>query len=175
MSEPLCASVIARTEQSPAVQFLLLTKRSLFQCGVEWQKDKAVRAMHEAYRLAITGGMRFEEDDLIYLHGANGRDEAKQRIELMKEDIHDAILRILNEAAAADPEAMHALVSHRVPCSQGLIDHPTIKIGPSRPDGPCEVGMLGVLNGICEVITGRLVAAVVEDGEKKVRKFISPT
>lgn len=42
-----------------------------------------------------------------------------------------AILNALNTAFTADPAAMHALCSNRVPCNRGLADHPTVQVGGS--------------------------------------------
>ena len=52
----------------------------------------------------------------------------------------------LNTLVEADPEAMRALVGHRVPCNRELRDHPTAQVG-VRADGTAEIGLLGVLNG----------------------------
>lgn len=63
------------------------------------------------------------------------------------------VIERLNSMVAADPEAMRALVEHRVPCNEAMADHPTVQVGRRRDPGPYgdrpfEVGMLGVLNGI---------------------------
>lgn len=76
----------------------------------------------------------------------------------------DAIL-VLNEAVRADPDAVLALMEHRVPCNDDLGDHPTIQVRvinppPAPPNADatnpailappktCEVGLLGIINGI---------------------------
>lgn len=78
----------------------------------------------------------------------------------MEETDFDIFLRILNEAYAADPAAIHALICNRVPCSRSLADHPTIQVEvntvPLRES--YSVGLLGIINGICEPITGKKVA-----------------
>lgn len=77
----------------------------------------------------------------------------------------DTVLRVLNEAFAADPAALHALICHRVPCNgQGLLNHPSIPVDtvpvPFK-DGVeiYSVSMLGVLNGVLEGLIGQRVAA----------------
>jgi hypothetical protein len=75
-------------------------------------------------------------------------------------------LDLLNEAVEADPQAMELLIGHRVECNNMLADHPTIQcMENTMPDGKkTYVGMLGVINGICEKITGQRVAAQYEKG-----------
>jgi hypothetical protein len=58
----------------------------------------------------------------------------------------EEVLAFLNELTVIDPHAMYALISARVPCNQVLGDHPTVQA--SGRDGKCEVGFLGVLNGL---------------------------
>jgi hypothetical protein len=57
----------------------------------------------------------------------------------------DAV-NLLNSALQCDPEAVRALLEHRVPCNNALADHPTIQVGDI--DGQRRVGILGLLNGI---------------------------
>lgn len=82
----------------------------------------------------------------------------------------DAILRVLNEAVAADADAIAKLVSHRVVCTHKLADHPTIQCGMvSTPE--CDltvVGMLGIINGIAAELDAQVIRAVF-DGEKLIR------
>lgn len=59
-------------------------------------------------------------------------------------------LDCLNSAFAADPAAMAALISNRVPCNQALADHPYVVVDQHRTivtEGGM-VGMLGILNGV---------------------------
>lgn len=72
------------------------------------------------------------------------------------------VIQTLNEAFEADPNAINALITMRVPCNQKLADHPTIQVG-GNPD---VVGMLGVINGIVERLTGKRVAAIYGDDSK---------
>ena len=59
-------------------------------------------------------------------------------------------VRVLNSAVRADPVAMTALVDTRVLCNDNMAKHPTIQVlaPDGEPEGPCEVGFLGVLNGL---------------------------
>lgn len=87
-----------------------------------------------------------------------------------------AFLRVLNEAQAADPVALNALLNHRVECNAKLADHPTIQVRPMTFSGRaivtksdldrCEVGALGLLNGLIEATTGERIAAVWDDNDK---------
>lgn len=75
----------------------------------------------------------------------------------------DAVLRILNEGFKADPGAMHALCSNRVPCNAALALHPSILVGDvptgARPQSELFcVGAIGLLNGVVEALTGERVA-----------------
>lgn len=55
-------------------------------------------------------------------------------------------VRVLNEALDVHPEAIEALVSHRVPCNGALAKHPSIQVGETASGW--EVGMLGIINGL---------------------------
>ena len=70
-------------------------------------------------------------------------------------------VRILNEAYEADPSAIHSLINLRVPCNKTLADHPTVQVA-SESEAMAEcffVGLIGIINGICEPLTGKRVAA----------------
>lgn len=58
----------------------------------------------------------------------------------------DQAISILNELVAADPIAMRNLIENRVPCNEGLAEHPTAQVG--FHDNEYRIGLLGVLNGI---------------------------
>lgn len=78
-----------------------------------------------------------------------------------KVEAFQTMLRVLNEAFASDPDAMHALICNRVPCNEALANHPTVQVQVvPRPTGMrFAVGMLGVLSGLSETLTGKRVAA----------------
>lgn len=61
----------------------------------------------------------------------------------------DAIA-VLNRVHAADPHVMAKLIEQRVLCNRAVADDPTVQVGapPGKPDGPFEIGLLGILNGI---------------------------
>lgn len=69
--------------------------------------------------------------------------------------IVDQVLQTLNSAAQLDPGAFAALIGHRVLCSASLADHPTVVVGNVNddPEGPPEVGMMGVINSIVEELS----------------------
>lgn len=80
-------------------------------------------------------------------------------------------LRVLNEAYKADEAAVITLIENRVPCNATLADHATIQIGMSA-DGKTEVGLLGIINGICEAMTGKRVAICINDKTGETTGFI---
>ena len=82
-------------------------------------------------------------------------------------DPFDAFLEVLNTAYQADPAAIHALICNRVPCNEALANHPDVTVSENLVVGEgYVVSMLGVINGICSSLTGKLVAAVFSDEEQ---------
>ncbi len=66
---------------------------------------------------------------------------------MVDEHVTARVLHILNEAAALDPDAMVALLNHRVPVNQDLVQKsPIICLVGVNHD---SMGVLGLLNGIC--------------------------
>ena len=78
----------------------------------------------------------------------------------------EKVVKVLNDALKADPNAIHALLCNRVPCNRELVDHPTIVVE-SNPvmfdKNLYTVGMLGVLNGVIKPLTGKRIAAKFYD------------
>ena len=66
--------------------------------------------------------------------------------ELFMADPVARALEVLNDALMRDADAITALVNARVPCNDRLARHPSIRIG--EYEGVCQVGLLGLLNGI---------------------------
>jgi hypothetical protein len=60
----------------------------------------------------------------------------------------EKVIECLNAAYKDDPDAIHALVSNRVPCNQKLVDHPHIVVGKNNITGGWTVGTLGAINGV---------------------------
>ena len=78
----------------------------------------------------------------------------------------EEVVEFLQELIELDPEAVAELVAARVPCSRALADHPTVQVGAAK-DGGFEVGILGVLNGMCGTrkdSTGFVSVLVDDDG-----------
>lgn len=71
----------------------------------------------------------------------------------------------LNEALKNDPDALNALIAFRVPCNSQLNNHPTVQTGDKG------VGILGILNGALEPITGERIAALYDDEFQRVIGF----
>lgn len=80
-------------------------------------------------------------------------------------------LKVLNEALIADPVAIETLINHRVLCNDALADHPNVQVRRDDRDGCSYVGLLGILNGVLEPMTGQRIAAV-EDDNGKLLEFI---
>lgn len=61
------------------------------------------------------------------------------------------VVDFLNELAAIDPRAMRELCEAHTPCTDGMLDHPTVQVvekifaSDGRRNG---VGLLGVINGL---------------------------
>lgn len=102
----------------------------------------------------------------------------KNEAKLPAQELFEAFRDVLNSAYEADPAAMHALICNRVPCNQALAAHPTIPVDVNlvATGETYAVGMLGIVNGICEKVTGRRVAVMFsesqdEQGRRKIIGF----
>lgn len=84
-------------------------------------------------------------------------------------DIQPAI-DALNDALERDPKALNYLLSRFAPCNQELIDHPTVQVR-AGSDNHAIVGVLGLLNGVLEPLTGDRVAAVYLDENMEITCF----
>lgn len=73
------------------------------------------------------------------------------------------VVEILNGILATDPKAVKELLLNRVPCNEAMADHNTVQV--IDKDGEFSVGMLGILNGVIEPLTGRRVAVISDDGD----------
>lgn len=83
-------------------------------------------------------------------------------------EIFEGILGVLNEAVRDDAEAVAALLERRVPCNDLLADHPDIAV---QGGTPCLLGALGLVNGICTRLTGRVICATYDDVTGKLTGF----
>ncbi len=89
-------------------------------------------------------------------------DDVDCALSTLNDAVIDSVLKTLNEAFAADPAAIHAILSNRVLCKMALADHPTIQVDQVavlQEPKPYAVGFLGLLNGVLEPVTGRRVAS----------------
>ena len=69
------------------------------------------------------------------------------------------VVTLLNSAFAADPAAINALMSNRVPCNDALADHPTVLVEKQPVAGDhYAVGALGLINAVVETLIGHRVA-----------------
>jgi len=85
-------------------------------------------------------------------------------------------IEFLNRLVEIDHEAMKILVLTRVPCNQGLADHPTVQV---REDNDAfNVGMLGVLNGLFGINPdgyGNIIADFESDGQGNLIRLLGFT
>ena len=74
------------------------------------------------------------------------------------QEVLDHVIQVLNEALAADPVAINALMHLEVPCNVTLSKHPTIQIGHSLINKDDKTGWvmrpLGLINGLLGVKHG---------------------
>lgn len=68
---------------------------------------------------------------------------------------------VLNMAFAADPNAVHTLISNRVPCNQFLADDRFVVVGVCQvlPGEHFQVGAIGLVNAVLSAIGQPLVAS----------------
>lgn len=92
--------------------------------------------------------------------------EITEDMTMEADQVFKTFLDTLNEAVKADPVAMAALCESRVPCNDVLADHPTIQVCGFDPS---VVGVIGIVNGICERLTGKRVAADFDTDNNLVR------
>lgn len=71
------------------------------------------------------------------------------------------IVALLNELVTIDKPMMAALIANRVPCSKTLAFHPTVQV--TRQHGGYHIGLLGLLNGLCEHDGFGPIAAVFQE------------
>lgn len=88
---------------------------------------------------------------------------------LLSGSIVDRFIAILNRAVDSDREAMQKLIGSRVPCNMDLSSDPTIQCG----GDPCEVGPLGLINGLCgiDATTGYGAIQAVFDNDGTLVRF----
>jgi len=79
---------------------------------------------------------------------------------MTNEEIINSAVKTLNEAYAADPAAVYALVTQKVPCNTALADHPTIVASECKtvPHPTSAVSPIGLLNGVLMAMCGEKIA-----------------
>lgn len=75
---------------------------------------------------------------------------------MIDRELAERIVAYLNELVELDRQAIAALIANRVPCNEGVANHPSCQVG--KQHGEYHVGLLGILNGLC---------GVYEDGPHK--------
>jgi len=92
-------------------------------------------------------------------------------------------IEALNDALRRDPETMAAMFHLQARCNEALADHPTVQVTVLRPlkghaDSPggraCTVGVIGLINGVVEPLTGKRIAAQWSDdiGDDGLQKLV---
>ena len=78
----------------------------------------------------------------------------------------------LNSLLLLDRDAVTALVMHRVPCNEKIINNPEIQT--LTEDGVSSVGLLGILNGLFGLDEDNrpFIVAEVNYDDNKIEKFI---
>lgn len=71
----------------------------------------------------------------------------------------DKILRMLNGLLVTDAKAVAKLIELRVPASLEFEKHPHVTVYGAPGDPDVELGLLGILNGITGLLTGRRLIA----------------
>jgi hypothetical protein len=80
-----------------------------------------------------------------------------------REALADQFIQTLNDLLDDDRVAIEALIEHRVFCSDGVTNHPTVQVS-TESEGVHTVGLLGILNGL---------VGIIEDGPRKGWGFIT--
>lgn len=66
-------------------------------------------------------------------------------------ELAQKVVDYLNGLLERDPHAIAALIENRVACNAALRDHPSCQVQVSVKDSSCQVGFLGLLNGLCGI------------------------
>lgn len=80
---------------------------------------------------------------------------------MKKKEILQAFIDVLNEAHDLDPKAIESLCNTSVLCKDDLGDHPDFVCGSNS--GFSTIGTLGLLNGICQRLTGKKVVKIINE------------
>lgn len=75
----------------------------------------------------------------------------------------EKICQMLNDLVAIDCAATHMLVEYRVLCNDAIEDHPLLVPHAENPSPIfLELGLLGIINGICNMDGTQRIAAQFE-------------
>jgi hypothetical protein len=91
--------------------------------------------------------------------------------------VTDELIEFLNSALALDRVFMTEMVERRLPCNEGIANHPSIQIQDTRTgaDTYC-CGFLGLINGFCGVASTGWgpIAAIYKDDQpyRQILKFV---
>lgn len=83
------------------------------------------------------------------------------------------VVSFLNELLEIDTLAVEHLIEHRVPCNEGMAEHPSVQV---IGDGPLyRVGLLDLLNGLFSTDEKGPIAAVYDDDDCLERFILNPS
>lgn len=82
---------------------------------------------------------------------------------MTNEEIVFGFVALLNEALVCDSEATQRLLRHRELCNRQLADHPTVQVRDETETTTFSVSALGLINGVCQKLTGQRICAVVDN------------
>lgn len=85
---------------------------------------------------------------------------------MTNQEILMGFIELLDEALICDPAATETLLGTKVPANERLLAHPTIQVNEHN-----QVSALGLINGICEKLTGERVCAVVDISNHRIERF----
>lgn len=140
-------------------------------------ENTLARAAWEAYKTAV-GGVAFNGDPLPSWDEMCADEKKQKLVNGWVESARAVVLQsfalglhALNQAYTADHAALHALVCNRVPCNQALADHPTVLVDTNKvtPTETYAVGMLGIVNGVIEAMSGKRIAAMFTGADEQGR------
>lgn len=107
---------------------------------------------------------------------------------MINEEVTGRILALMRELADLDLQAVRLMIETRVPCNYALATHPTVQVRRVPADNPLaqvctyEVGLLGILNGLCGAYDdgpkagwGPIAAVVEEDGSVRFERTLNET
>lgn len=80
------------------------------------------------------------------------------------ENAMQAVVDALNRALEADPNAMHAMLCNRIPCSSHLAADSVLFVTPNPMTGGCTLDAFNLLNTMADAACGMVIQPVFDGG-----------